>query len=92
MILAVILFIVTYIGLLSFPKYRAYIALGSALLFIILGYMPLGEIFQSINWNVIMMIAGTMGIVSLFIDSQMPALLADLIIDKAPNVKWAVIL
>lgn len=92
MILAVILFIVTYIGLLSFPKYRAYIALGSALLFIILGYMPLGEIFQSINWNVIMMIAGTMGIVSLFIDSQMPALLADLIIDRAPNVKWAVIL
>jgi Na+/H+ antiporter NhaD/arsenite permease-like protein len=37
------------------------------------------------------MIAGTMGVVSLFIESGMPALLADLIIEKMPNVKWAII-
>ena len=37
------------------------------------------------------MIAGTMGIVSLFIESKMPALLADLIIEKMPNVKWAIV-
>ena len=37
------------------------------------------------------MIAGTMGIVSLFIESKMPALLADIILEKTPNVKWAII-
>ncbi|MFZ2636703.1 MAG: SLC13 family permease, partial [Rectinemataceae bacterium] len=45
----------------------------------------------AVDWNVIMMIAGTMGIVALFIESKMPALLADLIIEKMPNVKWAII-
>ncbi len=38
-----------------------------------------------------MMIIGTMGIVTLFIKSKMPSLLADLIIDKVGNVKWAII-
>jgi hypothetical protein len=35
-----------------------------------------------------MMIAGTMGVVGLFIDSKMPSKLADIIIAKTPNVKW----
>ena len=37
------------------------------------------------------MIAGTMGIVALFIESKMPELLADLIMEKVPNVKWAAV-
>ena len=37
------------------------------------------------------MIAGTMGLVQLFIDSQMPALLADAIMSKVPNVQWAAV-
>jgi Na+/H+ antiporter NhaD/arsenite permease-like protein len=91
MLLAILIFLLTYVGLLVFPKYRAYIALGSALLFILLGIMPLNEIFGSVDWNVILMIAGTMGIVSLFIESKMPAKLADKIIAKTPNVKWAIV-
>jgi Na+/H+ antiporter NhaD/arsenite permease-like protein len=43
------------------------------------------------NWNVLLMILGTMGVVALFIESKMPALLADLIIDRMPNVKWATV-
>ena len=37
------------------------------------------------------MIAGTMGIIALFIESKIPSLLADLIIEKMPNMKWAII-
>jgi len=65
--------------------------LGSAALFVVLGILPAGKVFTSVDWNVIMMIAGTMGVVSLFIDSKMPSLLADMILDKMPNVKWAII-
>jgi len=89
--LALGLFIVTYLLLLIFPKVRAYIALASATLFVILGFLPVGDIIGAIDWNVILMISGTMGIVSLFIDSKMPALMADVLIDKMPNVKWATI-
>ena len=46
---------------------------------------------REIDLNVFLMITGTMGLVSLFIESKMPALLADLIISKAPNVKWAIV-
>lgn len=91
MILALILFLVTYVLLLVFPKFRAHIALASAALFIILKIMPLGNVFSSVDWNVILMILGTMGVVSLFIESGMPARLADILIDKMPNVKWAII-
>jgi di/tricarboxylate transporter len=90
-LIAIGLFIVTYGLLMFFPKIRAYIALASAAIFVVLGILPMDKIFISVNWNVIMMIAGTMGVVSLFIESKMPALLADLIIEKTPDVKWAII-
>lgn len=91
MILALILFIATYVLLIALPKYRPHVAVGSAVLFVLFGIMPINKVFGAIDWNVILMIGGIMGTVSLFIDSKMPALLADLLIEKTPNVKWAII-
>ena len=91
MIPALIVFAVTYVLILAFPKFRPFIALGSGLVFIISGMLPLGDILGALDFNVLMMIAGTMGLVALFIESKMPALLADLIMEKVPNVRWAVI-
>ena len=88
---ALALVLATYVLLLVLPKIRAYIALSSAALFVVLGILPLDKVFFSVEWNVILMIAGTMGIVYLFIESRMPAKLADLIIDKMPDVRWAII-
>ncbi len=89
--LAIGLFALTYVLMLVLPKYRKYVALGSAAIFILTGMLPLSQIPESISWNVIMMIVGTMGIVSLFIDSQMPARMADILLGFMPNVKWAVV-
>ncbi|WP_313131886.1 SLC13 family permease [Anaerocolumna sp.] len=89
--IAIILFALTYLALLIFPKIRAYIALASAAIFVILGILPVNQVLGTVDWNVILMIAGTMGIVTLFIESKMPSLLADFIIEKTPNVKWAII-
>ena len=91
MIPALIVFAVTYVLILAFPKFRPFIALGSGLVFIISGMLPLGDILGALDFNVLMMIAGTMGLVALFIESKMPALLADLIMEKVPNIRWAVI-
>lgn len=88
---AMIIFIATYALLLIFPKIRAYIALLSASLFVLIGIIPLNKCLITVDWNVILMIAGTMGIVSLFIESKMPALLADWLIEKTPNIKWSII-
>ena len=91
MAIAIALFAVTYVLMLTFGNYRPYIALGSALIFILCGMLPASEIFTTIDWNVIMMIAGTMGLVQLFIDSRMPELLADLVMEKVPNVQMAAV-
>lgn len=91
MYIALALFAVTYVLMLVFSKYRPYIALASGLIFIVTGMLPIDKLFGSIDFNVILMIAGTMGIVALFIESKMPQLLADLIMEKVPNVQWAAI-
>ena len=55
------------------------------------GILPISKAIATVDWNVIFMIAGTMGIVGFFIESKMPSLLADHIINLVPNVKWAII-
>lgn len=72
--IAISLFILTYILLLTFPKVRAYIALALAGIFVLLGILPGNKVLTTVDWNVILMIAGTMGIVYLFIESKMPSL------------------
>ena len=91
MISAIALFSLTYVLILVFGKYRTYIALTSGLVFILTGMLPLKEVISSIDFNVLLMIIGTMGLVSLFTESKMPAMLADMVMEKVPNVKWAAV-
>ena len=66
---ALALFVLMYILMISIPKRRPYIALGVAVIFVAIGILPVSELFSSIDWNVLMMIAGTMIIIDFFIDS-----------------------
>ena len=95
MIIAIVLFALTYILMLTFSKIRPYIALGSAVLFIATGMLPLGEIWGTgidmSSLNVLLMIAGTMGLVALFIESKMPEMLADLVMSRCPNIMVAAV-
>ncbi len=91
MIPAIILFALTYVLILVFSKYRPYIALASGVIFIVSGMLPLSDVLGSIDFNVLLMIAGTMGIVALFIESKMPSLLADLVMEKVPTVQMAAV-
>jgi Na+/H+ antiporter NhaD/arsenite permease-like protein len=91
MLPAIILFAATYVLMLTFSKYRPYIALVSAAIFVISGMLPLNQILPNLDFNVLLMIAGTMGLVALFIESKMPSLLADLIMERVPNVQMAAV-
>lgn len=91
MIPAIVLFAVTYILILAFGKYRPYIALASGAIFVLTGMLPVSDLLSSIDFNVLLMIIGTMGLVSLFTESKMPAMLADMVMEKVPDVKWAAV-
>lgn len=85
-IVAIVLFLVMYVCMLIFSKYRHYIACIVALVFLVLKISPLKEGLEAIDLNVIMMILGTMGTVSFFIDSKMPNKLAGGLLNKCSNV------
>ena len=70
--IALLTFIAVYALLLLLPKYRAVSALSAAALFLLLRIVPLGDVAGTVDWNVLMMLAGTMGTVDLFIRSNMP--------------------
>ena len=91
MLPAIILFAATYVLMLIFSKYRPYIALISGLIFIVSGMLPLNQIVGALDFNVLLMIGGTMGLVQLFIDSRMPERLADMIMNRVSNVQWAAV-
>ncbi|MBQ3290846.1 MAG: TRAP transporter large permease subunit [Mogibacterium sp.] len=91
-IAALVLFVLMYILMIALPKYRPFSALSVAVIFVIAGIVPVDSLPGAINWNVLMMISGTMIIVHYFIDSRMPNLLADIMLGKAGTVRGATIL
>ena len=70
-IFALVLFVVTYVVMFLFQKIRPFAAIASAIIFVVVGSIGLFPDFHytwqaalgEIDWNVIMMIAGTMGTV-----------------------------
>ena len=95
MIPALVIFAVTYLLMLALPKERPWVALCSAAVFMALGQLGVYDFSLSaargaVDYNVLLMMSGTMGIVSLFIRSRMPARLAEQLIVRVPNAQWAV--
>ena len=91
-LLALIIFIVMYILIIALAKYRVWVVLSAAVLYLVLGILPITELGTAINFNALMMIAGTMVIVYYFIDSQMPNRISGFLLSKSRNVMWVTIL
>jgi Na+/H+ antiporter NhaD/arsenite permease-like protein len=91
-ILAIILFVLMYVGLIVFPKKKAFIALSVAAVYVIIGILPYDRFLEVVDWNVLLMLFGTLLLVDYFIESKMPNLIADKILAIAPNVMWVTIL
>ena len=105
-IFILILFALTYVGIIAVPKYKPHITGGAALIALIAcsisGHMLWYEPFyyatgenafgSAINYNVVMMLVGIMITVGLFSESKMPNKLADKILTKIPNAMWILVI
>ena len=91
MIYALILFIVTYVLLIVFSNHKVLISLLAILIFILTDFLTIKQALVSIDYNIILMLIGIMGIVNLFIESQMPKLLANILTRKITNTKLLII-
>ena len=90
-IFALIVFIIMYVLMTRFLNRRVWIVLAAAAIFLVAGVLPWKNVPGEINWNVLLMIGGTMILVDFFIASRMPNRIADLILNKSRNVMWVTI-
>ncbi len=96
-IFVLILFVLMYVSVIAFPKYKPHFTGVTALILAIAcafsGHMLWHEAFTgAINYNVVMMLVGIMITVGLFSESGMPNKLADKLISSIPNAMWVLVL
>jgi Na+/H+ antiporter NhaD/arsenite permease-like protein len=86
------IFATAYILFVFFPKRRTILSIGASLLLVITNTITLREAFLAINWNVIGIFIGTLIVADNFMESRVPAYLAEVIVDRAKNTAWAILL
>ncbi len=91
-ITAAVIFVCAYALFVILPKRRTITAVGGAILLVVLGVLAIVDAFKAINWNVMGIFVGTLVVADLFMESRVPAYLAEIIVDRARNTAWAILL
>lgn len=86
MLVATIIFLAVYVGLVASRSHRYLIAWGGVVVALLFRVLSPSEIIPSISWNVIGIFAGTLLIAELFILSKVPEMIADHLINRSPNL------
>lgn len=85
-------FLSSYIAFFLFPHWRSFIALGGVAVLLGFGVLSSYEvIFELVNWNVVTLFFGTLILAELFLQSRMPAVLAEWCVDKMTTVRGALL-
>ncbi|MCU0651816.1 MAG: SLC13 family permease [Candidatus Omnitrophica bacterium] len=91
-IIALLVFITAYLLFVFLPRKRTQVAVISAGMLILAGIISFKDAFVSINWNVMGIFVGTLVVADIFMQSRVPAYIAEIIVDKARNTAWAILL
>ena len=90
-IISLFIFILAYVFFVIKSDKRSYIAVAGALLLVLFGVLRPSQAFFAINWNVMGIFVGTLVISEIFIESKVPAFLAEFIVNKSKNTAWAIL-
>lgn len=88
---ALVIFILAYVLFVFLPNKRTHVALLAALLLILSKAISIKSAFFAVNWNVMGIFVGTLVIADIFMESKVPAYVAEIIVDRAKNTCWAVL-
>ncbi|HTY45402.1 MAG TPA: SLC13 family permease [Patescibacteria group bacterium] len=91
-IISLIIFISAYFAFVFLPHKRTHVALAGAALLIICGVVSIRQAFYAVNWNVMGIFVGTLVMADVFMASRVPAYIAEIIVDKAKNTAWSILL
>lgn len=90
-LIALIVFIAAYSLFIILPRRRSVVAVAGAFLILLTGALTPAQVFLAVNWNVMGIFVGTLVLADLFIESRMPAFLAERIVQRAPNTRTAML-
>jgi Na+/H+ antiporter NhaD/arsenite permease-like protein len=84
-------FLLAYLLFVLFAKRRTIVAGIAAVLLMILGALSVKQALLAINWNVMGIFVGTLFLTDIFMESRVPAYLAEHIVNRSPNIAWAIL-
>ncbi|MBN2352757.1 MAG: anion permease, partial [Spirochaetales bacterium] len=90
-IISISVFIIAYVLFIALPKYRTFVALGGAVALVAsLTLSPL-QALAAVNWNVMGIFVGMLFVADDFLESGVPAFLAEKIVARCGTVRWALL-
>ena len=90
-IIALSVFITAYSLFVILPQRRTMVVLAASLLLVLTQAVSFKEAFLAVNWNVMGIFVGTLIIADVFMQSRVPAYIAEIIVDKARSTVWAIL-
>lgn len=91
-IFSLIIFVLAYLLFVFLPNRRPVIAVGASLLLVLTKTITLRQAFSAVNWNVMGIFVGTLIVADVFMQSRVPAYIAEIIVDRAGNTCRAILL
>jgi Na+/H+ antiporter NhaD/arsenite permease-like protein len=89
--ISLVIFILAYGLFVLLPKRRTVIAVIGGVLLLLLGVLSFKQALLAINWNVMGIFVGTLVLADIFMESRVPAYLAEVIVNKSRNTTWAIL-
>lgn len=86
------LFILAYLLFIILPHRRTMVAVAASILLVVLGVLSPKAAFHAVNWNVMGIFVGTLIVADVFMESRVPAYIAERIVDRARNTAHAILL
>jgi Na+/H+ antiporter NhaD/arsenite permease-like protein len=90
-VVSLAVFIAAYVLFVFLTNRRTLVAVCAAALVVLFGAISPKEAFWAINWNVMGIFVGTLVVADVFMESRVPAYLAEVIVDKAKSTAWAIL-
>jgi Na+/H+ antiporter NhaD/arsenite permease-like protein len=91
-ILALAIFVLAYLLFIFLPNKRTHVSVISAGVLIATGVVSFKEAFFAVNWNVMGIFVGTLVVADIFMESRVPAYVAEVIVNKSKNTAWSIVL
>ncbi len=89
--LAIAIFLAAYILFVVLPQRRTLVAVCAAVVLVILRVLSPKEAALAVNWNVMGIFVGTLVIADSFMESRVPAYIAEKIVNHSRSTVWAIL-